>query len=53
MQTNCWTDFVNQVALTVGDGVVGWIHADKRRIDAAGGEVPEELCGPTFVAQAD
>ncbi len=52
MQTNCWTDFVNRVALTTGDGVVGWIHADKRRF-AGGGEVPEDLCGPTYVAEAD
>ena len=52
MQTNCWTEFVNRVAVTVGEGVVGWIHADKRRVDA-GTDAPEETCGPTFVAEAD
>jgi hypothetical protein len=32
MQTLCWTDFVNAVAVTVGSGVIGYIHADKRQI---------------------
>ena len=52
MQTNCWTDFVNRVALSAGDGVVGWIHADKRK-HRRRADNPEDLCGPTFVARSD
>jgi hypothetical protein len=52
MQTQCWTDFVNRVALTAGDGVVGWIHAEKSKIDDEPDD-REVLRGPTFVAEAD
>ncbi|MBX5484588.1 MAG: DUF1990 family protein [Myxococcaceae bacterium] len=33
MQTRCWGDFVNRVAVACGDGVVGFIHADTIRRD--------------------
>ena len=52
MQTNTWTEFVNRVALTVGEGVVGFIHADKRKSDDEPDD-PEVLCSPTFLAEAD
>ena len=54
MQTTTWTDFVNSVALTCGDGVIGFIYADTRRFSPdeldAGDETMDR---PTFVAQAD
>jgi hypothetical protein len=52
MQTNCWTDFVNSVANTVGNGVLGYVHAEtveRRR----GLEDDEELHSPTFIARGD
>lgn len=52
MQTNTWTEFVNRVAVTVGEGVVGFIHADKRKIEDEPDD-PEVLGSPTFLAEAD
>ena len=49
MQTNTWTDFVDRVAHTVGDGVIGVIHAETTEIDDEP-EDPESICSPTFVA---
>lgn len=51
MQTNTWTDFVNRVAITVGEGAVAWIHADKQCIDGFMEE--ENPCTPTFIARGD
>lgn len=54
MQTTTWTDFVNSVALTCGEGVIGFIYADTRQL--ARGELDEgdeAMDRPTFVAQAD
>jgi hypothetical protein len=54
MQTTTWTDFVNTVALTCGDGVVGFVHAETVELEPAdidGGD--EAMNGPTFVAEAD
>ncbi len=52
MQTNCWTDFVNNVANTVGDGVLGYVYAEtvKRKSRR---ESNEEAHSPTFIAQGD
>jgi hypothetical protein len=54
MQTSTWTDFVNSVALTCGDGVRGVIHADTRSLpddDIDAGD--EALDCPAFIAKGD
>lgn len=48
MQTNTWTEFVNRVALSAGDGPVSLIHAETKQIPD---EDPETLAGPTFLAK--
>ncbi|QRK05057.1 DUF1990 family protein [Archangium violaceum] len=52
MQTNTWADFVNTVALTVGEGVIGFIHAEttvmKKEHESA-----DDVRGPTFLARGD
>lgn len=50
MQTETWAEFVNRVALTVGDGVLAFIHADTRRLPE-GAEGPEDVASPTFIAR--
>lgn len=52
MQTNTWTDFVNAVALTVGKGVIGFIHAETRPVEPAL-EREDDIRGPTFLARGD
>lgn len=52
MQTNTWTDFINRLAATVGDGVIGYIHAETREIPDEPRD-PEVLVSPTFVARGD
>jgi hypothetical protein len=52
MQTNTWTDFVNAVALTMGQGVIGFIHAETRRMEHAL-EHADDVRGPTFLARGD
>jgi hypothetical protein len=54
MQTSTWTDFVNNVAVTCGTGVVGQVYATTRVLEP--GELQpadESLDAPTFVAEAD
>jgi hypothetical protein len=54
MQTSTWTDFVNNVALTCGEGVLGVVHAETTTIrddQVVGGD--EAMDCPTFVAEAD
>ena len=46
MQTNCWTDFINNLAATVGQGVVGVIRAETSELDAD----DDDPTAPTFVA---
>ncbi len=46
MQTNCWTDFVNNLAATVGQGVVGVIRVETAELD----EEDDDPTAPTFVA---
>lgn len=49
MQTNTWTDFIDRLAHTVGDGVLGKIHAETKEIE----DEPEDsatVCSPTFQA---
>jgi hypothetical protein len=54
MQTSTWTDFVDNVALTCGEGVRGYDHADTLRLrhDAVE-DADATMAGPTFLAQAD
>jgi hypothetical protein len=52
MQTNTWTDFVNAVALTVGEGVIGFIHAETLEL-AHAHESADDVRGPTFLARGD
>jgi hypothetical protein len=52
MQTNTWTDFVNSVALTCGEGVIGFIHADTTVMEKAH-EDADDIQGPTYLARGD
>ncbi|HET9983023.1 MAG TPA: DUF1990 family protein [Longimicrobiales bacterium] len=52
MQTTTWTDFINRLAVEVGDGVEGVIHAEKRVVE----ETDEDRAVPpvpTFVATGE
>lgn len=52
MQTNTWTDFVDRVAHTVGEGVVGVIHADTTEVSDEPDDA-EVICSPTFLATGE
>ena len=52
MQTNTWTDFVNNVALTMGEGVIGFIHAETTVMEKAH-EDADDVQGPTYLARGD
>lgn len=45
MQTNTWADFINRVAATLGEGVIGFIRAGTRTVED---EPDEEARRPTF-----
>ncbi len=49
MQTNTWTDFIDCLAHTVGDGVIGPIHAETQEVD----ERDDDAETPTFIARGD
>jgi hypothetical protein len=49
MQTNTWTDFVDRLAHTVGDGVVGAIRAETQEVEET--EADRVCEAPTFVAE--
>jgi hypothetical protein len=51
MQTNTWSDFINRLAASVGDGVVGTIRAEKRRVAEEPGDRSVDV--PTFIAEGD
>jgi hypothetical protein len=56
MQTNTWTEFVNRVALTAGDGPMRAIHADVsvlRGEDADKVTQEDDDTSPTFIAAGD
>jgi hypothetical protein len=53
MQTNTWTDFVNNVAWTVGEGVMGYVHAETVRRKSGRQPEDEAPCSPTFIARGD
>lgn len=51
MQTNTWTDFIDRLAHTVGDGVIGGqIFADKQEVDEQTEDADANT--PTFIARA-
>lgn len=52
MQTNTWTDFVNAVALTAGEGIIGFIHAETTVMEEQH-ESADDVQGPTFFARGD
>lgn len=52
MQTTTWTDFINRLAVEVGEGVEGVIHAEKSEVE----ETEEDRAVPpvpTFVATGE
>lgn len=51
MQTNAWTDFIDKLAHTVGDGVIGPIHAEE--CEVADTEDDASVDTPTFIARVD
>ena len=54
MQTTTWTDFVNNVAVTCGQGVAGEVHAETRVVAQDEAEPGDEaLDCPTFTAEGD
>jgi hypothetical protein len=54
MQTTTWTDFVNNVAVTCGQGVAGEVHAETRVVSDDERETGDEaLDCPTFTAEGD
>jgi hypothetical protein len=52
MQIHTWTDFVNAVAVSAGDGIIGYIHAETRHLPDQF-ENEQDLLTPTFIAQGD
>lgn len=51
MQTNTWTDFVDRLAQTVGEGILGDIHAEASEVDET--EIDHDVASPTFIARGD
>jgi hypothetical protein len=51
MQTSTWTDFVDRIANTAGEGVIGYIRADTRRVDDELDEAA--MHSPTYEARGD
>lgn len=49
MQSTTWTDFIDRVAHTVGEGVVGVIHEETTELE----EEEEDAWSPTFLARGD
>lgn len=48
MQTNTWTDFLNKLACTIGEEVLGEIHAETSEVED---EPDEDAQAPTFLAR--
>ncbi len=51
MQTGTWGGFVNRLAASVAAGVVGAVHAEKRRTHEEPGD--RGMDAPTYVAEGD
>lgn len=52
MQTNCWTGFVNAVACTAGEGVIGYVHAVTTKLGRDEAE-HDATHTPTYFARGD
>ncbi len=50
MQSNCWVDFVDAVAHSTGDGVIGFVHCETTTMAQ---DEPEEsvIRSPTYLAE--
>lgn len=54
MQTTTWTDFINSVALTCGESVIGFVYAHTQPLGRdAMDEGDERMDRPTFIARGD
>jgi hypothetical protein len=51
MQTGTWTDFVDRVAATTGEGVLAQVHAETRVLSGETARSEELSMLPTFIAQ--
>jgi hypothetical protein len=51
MQTNTWSDFIIRLAESVGEGVHGAVHAEKRSVSEEPGD--RSMDAPTFIAGGD
>jgi hypothetical protein len=51
MQTNCWTDFIDRLAHTVGEGVISAIFVETRELHDD--EEADIVDRPTFIARGD
>lgn len=49
MQTNTWTDFIDRLAHTIGDGVIGAIHVESRVVEEE--DRDRTVDAPTFLAR--
>ena len=52
MQTNTWTDFINNTAALIDTPIKGVIHVEKKEVEEER-EDAEPLVAPTFIAEAD
>jgi hypothetical protein len=51
LQTNTWTEFVNRVAVSTGDGVLSYVHAETVHLKKV--VIDEDPCSPTYIAKGD
>lgn len=51
MQTNTWTDFIDRLAHSVGEGVIGKITAESCEVEES--EVDARVDTPTFIARSE
>lgn len=51
MQTNTWSDFINRLAASVGEGIIGVIRAEKKTVEEEPGD--RSMDGPTYIAEGE
>jgi hypothetical protein len=51
LQTNTWTEFVNRVAASTGNGALAYVHAETRQLKNLTSD--DDPCSPTFIALGD
>ncbi len=51
MQTNTWTDFIDRLAHTVAEGVVGGIYVESSETEECDGD--RNISGPTYIARGE